>query len=357
MLSASGESAGTRDFPLEQWYCAAFSSELTDKPLARTICNRQIVLYRTASQAVAALTDRCPHRKAPLSHGAVVGDNIECPFHGMLFSPSGTCLDIPSQDQIPPTAHIRSFPVEERHGHIWIWMGTQGPDVSLIPDMHWLTDPALTAVHGMMEIRCHYLAALDNLLDDSHLSFVHRNSIGTPKIVKAQIDVQGGDDWVGFTRWTLDTPPSALHAKAGGFTTNVDRWFNVHFTRPSTVLIDVGSAPVGSGAPQGDRSHGIGLYSNGTVTPATANTCLYFWHTARNFNLGDEAFSEILRGQMETTFIEDKDIVEAVQRSRECDAENLPDLNLAGDVVGLRARRIIAGLIERERAVHASRVA
>ncbi|MCA0301711.1 MAG: aromatic ring-hydroxylating dioxygenase subunit alpha [Proteobacteria bacterium] len=337
------------DYPLNQWYCAAFSTELGQQPLARTICDRQIVLYRGEGGRAVALTDRCPHRKAPLSGGRVLGDNIECPFHGMLFAPDGSCVDIPCQRAIPPAANVRSFPVVERHGHVWLWPGSAPPDEGLVPDMHWLVDPALSAVNGVMEIACNYLAALDNLLDDTHLSFVHRNTIGTPKIVKADIDIEGDADWVGFARWTLDTPPSAMHAMAGGFTTNVDRWFNVRFTKPSTVLIDVGSAPVGSGAPQGNRASGISLFSNGTVTPSTPATCLYFWHTARTFKVGDAAFSTSLRAHMEETFIEDKEILEAVQRNRACDAEKLPDLNLAGDAVTVRARRIIAALVEKER--------
>lgn len=339
-----------RDYPLNQWYCAAFADEVVVKPLARTICDRQIVLYRDTASRVVALTDRCPHRKAPLSSGQVIGDNIECPFHGMLFSPAGTCLDIPSQMVIPRTAHIRAYPAEERHGHVWLWMGDAAPDPSLVPDMHWMTDPGLSEVHGLLALDCPWLAALDNLLDDTHLSFVHRNSIGTPKMAKAEIDIAGDDDSVSFSRWTYDTPPSAMHAAAGGFTTNVDRWFNVRFAKPSTVLIDVGSAPVGSGAPQGDRSKGISLSSNGTVTPVTADRCLYFWHTARTFNLGDAEFSKTMRGHMENTFLEDKAILELVQRNRVSDSERLPQLNLSGDAVTVRARRIIASLIERERA-------
>lgn len=340
-----------RDYPLEQWYAAGFVEEFTEKPLARTLCDRQIVFWRTSDGSIAALTDRCPHRKAPLSLGMIREDRIECPFHGMLFGADGKCVDIPCQDKIPPDAHLRSYPVVERHGHVWIWMGVNKPDESLIPDLHWMTDPALGCVHGMMEFGCNYLTALDNLLDDTHLSYVHRNTIGTPKIVKARPDIEGGDDWVGFTRWTYDTPPSHLHKMAGGFTTNVDRWFYVKFVSPATVLIDVGSAPVGSGAPTGNRSKGIALWSNGTITPRTHNTCWYFWHNARNFKVDDAGFNETMRVQFEATFVEDKDIVEAVQRNRECDAENIPELNLSGDVVCLRARRIIANLIRSESTV------
>jgi phenylpropionate dioxygenase-like ring-hydroxylating dioxygenase large terminal subunit len=338
-------------YPLNQWYAAAYSDEITAKPLARTLLDRHVVLFRLENGEPAALIDRCPHRKAPLSKGAVVGTAIECPFHGMRFSADGTCVFIPCQDKIPPTANIRAFPVVERHGHIWIWMGNPAlADDNAIPDMHWLTDPKLAAVKGMFHLKSNYLTAIDNLLDDTHLPFVHRNSIGTPKMVGAPIGVEGGDDWVAFTRWTLDTPPSAVHAKAGGFTTNVDRWFNVRYVKPSTVLIDVGSAPVGTGAPQGDRSKGISLFSNGTVTPSLGNTCFYFWHTSRNFGLNDSEMSQLFHKEMTNTFLEDVDIVEAVQANVDLDDEHLPQVNIAGDVVALRARRIISALIAAESA-------
>jgi vanillate O-demethylase monooxygenase subunit len=345
-----------RDYPLNQWYAAAFAGEVARQPLARTICDQQVVLFRTQAGVATALVDRCPHRKAPLSAGQLVGDNIECPFHGMQFAPDGACTRIPSQESIPPAAHIRSFPLVERHGHLWIWMGGQTADPALIPDMHWLTDPAVTAVKGSLALKCNYLLALDNLIDDTHLSFVHRRSIGTPKIAQAPMTVEGGDDWVQFTRWTLDTPPSAFHARAGGFTANVDRWFVSRFVKPATVLIDVGSAPVGT-ARSGDRSKGINIFSNHTVTPATATTCHYFWHAARNFGLGDEKLSQQIHADMHATFIEDQDIVEVVQRNQDVDPVGLPFLNLAGDAVCLRARRIIANLVAAELARGSSRVA
>lgn len=346
-----------RDYPLNQWYAAAYADEVTRKPLARTICDRQIVLYRTEAGGAVGLADRCPHRKAPLSAGQLIGDRIECPFHGMQFAPSGQCVLIPAQDHIPPAAHIRAYAVAERHGLVWLWPGERAPDHAAIPDMHWLTDPALTAVKGMFTFKCNYLTALDNLIDDSHLSFVHRRSIGTPKIVNAPASVRGGDGWVGFSRWTLDTPPSAFHARAGGFTTNVDRWFEMRFVRPATVLIDVGSAPVGSGAPQGDRSRGINIFSNHSVTPATPTSCHYFWHAARNFAIGNDQVSRQIFADMHATFVEDQEIVELVQRNQDCDADNAPFLNTAVDNVCVRARRIIEAMIAEENAPEKARTA
>jgi vanillate monooxygenase len=346
--SRSANASGVA-YPLNQWYAAAFSDEVTRQPLARTLLDRQVVLYRTQAGAPVALTDRCVHRKAPLSQGALKDDAIECPFHGMQFAPDGRCVRIPCQDKIPAAAAVQSYPVVDLHGHVWIWMGeAAAADPAVIPDMHWLNDPRLVAVKGKFLLRCNYLTAVDNLLDDTHLPFVHRNSIGTPKMVTAPIDVEGGEDWVGFSRWTMDTPPSSLHAKAGGFTTNVDRWFIVRYVKPTTVLIDVGSAPIGTGAPQGDRSKGISLYSNGTVTPSAGNSCFYFWHTARTFSLDDPAMSDLLHKEMTQAFGEDVDIVEKVQRNVDCDEEGVPQLIIAGDVVAMRARRIIASLVSAE---------
>ena len=112
-MDANGTMAESRTapYPLNQWYAAAYSDEITTKPLARTLLDRHVALFRLENGEPAALIDRCPHRKAPLSKGAVVGTTIECPFHGLRFAANGTCVLIPCQDKIPPIANVRAFPV------------------------------------------------------------------------------------------------------------------------------------------------------------------------------------------------------------------------------------------------------
>jgi phenylpropionate dioxygenase-like ring-hydroxylating dioxygenase large terminal subunit len=73
-------------FPLDQWYVAGFSSELTDKPIARTFLNQPVVLFRTGAGTVAALEDRCCHRSLPLSCGMVETVGLRCGYHGMLYA-------------------------------------------------------------------------------------------------------------------------------------------------------------------------------------------------------------------------------------------------------------------------------
>ena len=99
-------------FLRNQWYTAATAEELGTRPLGRRICNEPIAFFRRSDGSAAAVTDRCPHRKVPLSVGAVVGDDIQCPYHGFQFNGRGVCTLIPSQNEIPPRAFdIRSYAV------------------------------------------------------------------------------------------------------------------------------------------------------------------------------------------------------------------------------------------------------
>ena len=97
-------------FLRNQWYTAATSAELGDKPLARTICNEPLVIFRSGNGNVAVLTDRCPHRKAPLSSGEVVGNDIQCGYHGIRFAPDGACTRVPGNAQIGRKFPGKKFP-------------------------------------------------------------------------------------------------------------------------------------------------------------------------------------------------------------------------------------------------------
>jgi vanillate O-demethylase monooxygenase subunit len=117
------------------WYVAAWSHELVpDKPLGLTVLGEPIVIYRTADDRIVALEDRCVHRLAPLSLGRCEGNRLRCMYHGLLYAPDGQVVEIPGQAQIPPKARVRSYPVEDRHSWIWIWMGdAEDADDALIP--------------------------------------------------------------------------------------------------------------------------------------------------------------------------------------------------------------------------------
>ena len=99
---------------------------------------------RINAVAPVALEDTCPHRFYPLSKGQLIGDAVECGYHGLQFDCSGRCQLVPGQDKIPDSAKVRSFPVVQRWGWIWIWMGDPAlADEGLIIDI-----PQLRGVCG-----------------------------------------------------------------------------------------------------------------------------------------------------------------------------------------------------------------
>src|SRR3984957_14469623 len=109
-------------FAKVSWYGATFSAEITDKPLGRRLLGDPVVMFRMTDGRVAALEDRCCHRGLPLSMGELVGDDLRCNYHGLVFDCSGQCVRIPGQTAIPPSARVSSYPLLEKGGTIWIWM-------------------------------------------------------------------------------------------------------------------------------------------------------------------------------------------------------------------------------------------
>lgn len=331
------------------WYAAAWSKDLTHQPSARTFLNEKVVLYRTASGRPAALEDRCCHRAAPLSLGEISGEHLCCGYHGLRFDTAGRCVLVPGQNQIPVDAAVRSYPVHERWNVVWIWMGDAVlADPARIPELPWLDDGNWTITPGMIEVKAHYQFILDNLLDLTHVSYVHKRTLaGDPREATTPTRTERLPNGVRVGRWMLDVAPPPLFAKAGNFVENVDRWQFATWTPPSAVFLDVGCARAGTGAPQGDRSQGISIWSTHLVTPETAEKSQYMFSFARNFALGDAGMSKLLYEGTLATFMEDAVFLEAVQAN--CEDGSLDGLvDITADAAQLQARRMLRRLIEEE---------
>ena len=137
------KSGAAARFPLDRWYVAGFSSEIQDQPIGRTFLNQKVVLFRTGGGEIAALEDRCCHRSLPLSCGTVEAHGVRCGYHGLLYAPSGQCLEIPGQERIPPKARVRSYQVVEKDRIVWIWMSRDDGSVPAVepPDYPHHDDP------------------------------------------------------------------------------------------------------------------------------------------------------------------------------------------------------------------------
>jgi len=331
------------------WYVAAWDHELDGGLLARTILDRPVVLFRGADGTAHALEDRCCHRGLPLSMGRLGADALQCGYHGLEFGFDGACVCVPGQATIPPGARVRAYPVVEKWRWVWIWMGdAECADENKIPDYYWLDDPGWVAATGYIPMQGHYQLLVDNLLDFTHVSYLHKNTLSAdPAEATVPVKVERTEDTVSVARWILglDAPP--LFAKAGGFDGKVDRWQTTTWRAPSTLAFDVGCAEAGTGAQEGDRTHGISIWSMHLITPETETSTHYHWGYVRNFALDDPAMTEVLHGGAEATFMEDVVMIEAQQKNLNGGSiEGLMDIN--ADNPPLQMRRIMDDLIAAE---------
>ncbi len=336
-------------FPLNAWYAAAWSHEVGRRePLARTVCNHRMVLWRRADNGITALEDACWHRLLPLSMGWLEGEEIVCRYHGLAFDGKGQCTRMPSQDKLNPAARVRPYPTVERHRYVWVWPGDPAlADSSLVPDMHWNEDPEWEGDGKTLFAKCDYRLFVDNLMDLTHESFVHATSIGNKHVAQTPMTTAHDGRTVTLTRWMLDIDAPPFWRAQLGKPGNVDRWQIIRFEAPCTVVLDVGVAPAGTGAAKGDRSQGVNGRVLNTITPETETTCMYFWSLMRNYRLRDQSLTTQLREANAKIFIEDQVVVEAQQRAI-LELPGRPPRNLNIDSGSMRARRIIDEMIASE---------
>ncbi|MGB7656323.1 MAG: aromatic ring-hydroxylating dioxygenase subunit alpha [Novosphingobium sp.] len=330
------------------WYVAAWDHELADTPIARTILGEAVVLFRNHGQP-AALADSCPHRRLPLSLGCVSGEGLRCGYHGMLFGADGRCVEIPGQDVIPPNAHVRTYPVAERWGLIWIWMGdAQQADPAKFIDVPHFDDPAWAVNRGpAMEVACHYQLMTDNLLDPSHVSYVHASSLGSMDTVGIPVETEVGLDRVIVTRWIKGHTLAPFFAKRVRFTGPADRLQHYEVRMPAQAVIKDIVAPAGSGAPEGRLHEAVFLIdSYNFVTPIDDDTCRYYWFQVRNYAADDPAESQALTEDFIAAFNEDLIVLSAVHAGLKAQPSKL---DLATDLGSNQARRMLARMIKAER--------
>jgi phenylpropionate dioxygenase-like ring-hydroxylating dioxygenase large terminal subunit len=333
------------------WYVAATDAEIGREPIGRVILGEPIVFFRSEQGTPVAFEDRCPHRHLPLSMGKLVGDDLQCRYHGLRFGTDGRCVRIPGQDHIPQAAKVRTYPVVERYHWIWIWMGDPAlADPSTITDFHWLDDAGWGAKTSYLHVKANWQLVVDNLLDLTHLAFVHETTIGNLALAEhAKVNVTRAPNNVVVTRWIIDQDPPPTFKKVGGFTGNVDRWQIIDFVPPAFLRLDVGATPTGTGAPEGKRVGGINMRNLNAITPETETTSHYFWGQAHDFDVKNPETTNKIFEQIRTAFLEDVDVFSGQQRNLDL-MPNPPQVDIAADAGAIQARRILTRLHGEEQA-------
>lgn len=335
-----------RNYPLNCWWVAGFGDEVGQKPLARWLLDTPVVLYRDGSGQVVALEDRCPHRQAPLSRGKVSGSAIECGYHGFQFGSDGRCVHVPTMSS-PPPIRVQSYPVREVGPLLWIYLGDPSQLEKVPPPPHadWMTEGAYALRKGSMAIKANYLLLKENVLDLSHLGYVHGESFQiTDWVNPPAVTVDGNS--VGYRQEFVRSPLAPSYAMSLGLQpgtpwnrigTGVSVSPAAHFS--ATEFFDPDNP---------SHSNGATRFAHLT-TPIDAESMYYFFVIGRNFGKDDAAMDQlaqiILRG-----FDEDVEILESVQamitRSPRRGSEG--ERSVKADAAGVAMRRVVDAWMARE---------
>jgi vanillate O-demethylase monooxygenase subunit len=336
----------------DAWYVAAWADDLTTEPTARRICNDPIVLYRDANGTPAALADYCCHRSAPLSCGTVVEAGLQCGYHGMIYGTDGVAVHIPGQVHIPAKARVPSYPVVEQDGMVWIWMGdplAADPATIFRYPIH---EDAVNWPHRhtLYPIQGSAMLMVDNLMDLTHLPYVHASTIGgnNPKDhVEAIMNVTPTDTGLKYTRWMLDhAPPPTYRKAAPQLAERVDRWQEFEFIAPGIVTQWTGAIDAGTGAYDlGKRDGGFSLRIIHALTPETDTTCHYFWCGANGYRQDDPNATTELFGELSTAFQQDQKIVQQ-QQARLLEIGEDRMINIVADSARMHMRRVMERLAQ-----------
>lgn len=342
------------------WYVIAWGHEVPPADSAelfhRTVLGEPILVYRTADGGLVAMEDRCCHRHAPLSKGRREGDCVRCGYHGLKFDAQGACVEAPGIAIVPPRARVRTYPVALRNNWVFVWMGDPAQaDTALLPDAFSNAHPDWLNRPGYLHYDTPYLLICDNLLDFSHLSYVHEKTLGgSTRIAQAVPDIEAVPGptpaWpqigIKVSRHVPDVPAPPFYQRFRSFDTHLDRWFVYEFLLPGTLLMHSGGRPVTDA--KDDLSRAVQLHSCQTLTPETETTTHYFFQQSHRRGHGDATMTQSIYDSLQGAFNEDRDMITAQHRNLQL-SPDAPMLPLAMDAALLQFRRLLAARVEIER--------
>lgn len=338
--------------PRNQWYVAAWSGEVGREPLGRWILNEPVVFYRTRAGEAVALDGRCPHRHFPLAKGCVVDDDLECGYHGITFDARGRCVRIPTEPRAPAVYDIRSYPVVERWQWVWIWPGDpELADPALIPDHDalGLTSADVDMVGDIYyAVPGRYMLMHDNLLDLSHLAYLHKSTIASDGLAEAKESRDEGPGWISSRRSMRNVVCPQYFAQIFGHDGPVDRAFGMTTWFPCLHAgFDEFRRVADADGGQGEELGTLSVYH--AVTPGRLHDAHYFFAFGRNFARGDDALGAAMADGIRVTLEEDMSATREIEAMLGDLGEVPAELLLRSDAHCVQGRRRFAELIEAER--------
>jgi len=325
------------------WYMAAWASELKDEMLTRRLLDVPMVLYRTQSGEPVLMRDRCPHRFAPLSRGRIDGDLIECGYHGLKFDKRGQCVAGFFSGTASSAVKAESFTVVEQDTIIWFWPGdADKADPSLIPRFGYLSDPEYKTVDGLSVVKAYYELLTDNLMDLSHIEFLHPAFGGV--LADGKFITKRDGSAIYSNWWAENVPPTgAIQLWWPENRGRIDHWLDMRWNAPASMLLHVGATHPGE-----PREEGLYQPSVHILTPETMDRTHYFWNAGmpKDNHLDMKEIGRLFALSFDE---EDAPMIEAIQRELgDADVLDLSPALLKIDAGAVLVRRELQKMLASE---------
>lgn len=330
-------------YPFDCWYVAAAAHDVGHELTSRRLLGRQVLLYRERSGTVVALEDRCAHRALPLSMGSLVADRVVCRYHGFAYDRTGSCVEVPSQQNVPYGARVASFPVQEAGPFVWVWLGNPRRAAGVAPPrLPWLQDPDWALLGGEHTVAAGFMLLHENALDRTHFAFVHPDTAHRGYLeAEPPLKIEVTETSVSYARDFPAGPLTAWQSTVTGLPPDercVQRESGV-FVSPA---LHVDHMEIAS------EQRPFRTVFVRAFTPVDLSTTRVFWQVARDFAQGDVLAAEALRRVHERTMREDQPLLEAIQTSLDRDGPPRP-VHAAADAASVKAHSIVRALLEEER--------
>jgi len=330
------------------WYVAGFVNELGRDLLARTILGQPVVMYRKEDGAAVAVGGRCPHRHYPLGESCLKGDAIECGYHGITFGPDGQCVKVPSQTHVPRTYRIPTYPLVEHGIWAWIWMGDpEKADPALLPDLEEIGAAGTGLVLRPFyteHVNGRYQLLNDNLLDLTHLGYLHSSSIGTVDNASVPEEITKEPGVLRSRRYIRDAvPPPVVAQFHGEGIDRIDRVVGMDFYLPG-FHAGIGDMQIAASNPtrQGEMLNQSRVFH--AVTPESPTSCHYFFA----MSAGSDADLDRMLPYLEPVIAEDKFATEEIEKMLAIIGENPDELLIKSDRNAVEGRRMLQAMMDAE---------
>lgn len=333
------------NYPFNCWYVAATTDEVGQDLLARRLLDKPVLLYRRGSGEIVAMEDRCIHRAYPLSAGRRDGDRVVCGYHGFAYDPDGCLVDVPSQENVPPGARVRTYPVHEQSPFVWIWLGD--PGVAALrppPRVPWYADgTGWGSTAEVLRVEANYLLLHEHYLDLTNVFVMHPEVVPPDIELLPQLDeVEVSERSVAYSRELPSSRLAPWEAEITGLPadTEVIRREEGTFVSPA---LHVQHYVI---APEDGKGHEL-LRIQG-FTPESPEVTHVFLQMARKFATDDDRIGQFLRTMFHEWATRDSDVLETIQRRLGEATEQRRDINVKADRAAVRARRIAMEMVAEE---------